>query len=355
MAVVPWNTFFETLCTSFFFLFSALVMKMTECCMRHLRHLRHLVHVVAFAFLTLQLVLAVQKYMAKPIMTSPGTKPFSSLTKPLKFTVCKVEQFNYIRAAGLGYSAPRKFLAGYISNQTVLSWTGLNENRTFEETLSVLYNSTDKTTFNSINSGPNSGNFSTKFILPFGLCNEFEGKSVRRMAIKLETKEMVPHILFISDPSATTSFQLPYSLMSGDRNKFQLPHYVVYNIKIKETTVFTDDGSCVDYPNSNHESYSDCVDAEMNARILPSVGCMIPWISPRDRCTKRIQRLPKHKLLLSWIFIMIENSWGGIEYKSESCPPSCTRLSINSEKILSGYNTVKINLWKGKKKIWNDK
>ena len=83
----------------------------------HRISLRTLVHVVAFTFLALQMVFAVQKYIAKPTMTSPGTKPFSSLTKPLQITVCKVRQFNYTRAAELAYSST--------TNQTVLSWTGL--------------------------------------------------------------------------------------------------------------------------------------------------------------------------------------------------------------------------------------
>ena len=306
--------------------------------------LRTFVHAVAFAFLTLQMVFAVQKYMAKPTMTSPGTKTFSSLTKPLQITICKVGQFNYTVASGLAFSRIAEYLAGITTNQTVLSWTGLNETRTFEETLHLLHNSTD-ITFNSSLPAPLSGTISTKFILPHGLCRVFEGKPASKMIIKLDPKEMAPHMIFISDPILTTSFQLPYSLMPGDQNEHKPPQYVNYNIKIKETTVFTDDGSCVDYPNNNHASYSDCLNAEMRAKILPSLGCMIPWISRRDGCTKHIQRLPKHQLLLNWIFDIIENSWGGIEYKSESCPTSCTVLSAYSKKISSGialtnYNSI---------------
>ena len=82
----------------------------------------------------------------------------------------------------------------------------------------------------------------------------------------------------------------------------------------------------------------------MRARILPTLGCMIPWISRRDGCTKHIQRLPKHQLLLNWILIIIDtNSWGGIEYKSQSCPTSCTLLSTHSEKILSSFSSVDYN------------
>ena len=126
----------QILVTSIFLFFR--LTKMMECRVT----LRTLIHVVASVFFTLQMVLAVQKYMAKQTMTSPGTKPFSSLTKPLQITVCKVDQFNNTRAVGLGYSYTGKYLAGVTTDQTLLSWTGLNENRTFEETKNFLFNST---------------------------------------------------------------------------------------------------------------------------------------------------------------------------------------------------------------------
>ena len=300
--------------------------------------LRTLIHVVASVFFTLQMVFAVQKYMAKPTILSPGTKPFSSLKEPLQITVCKADQFNYTRAAGLAYSSSFNHLAGKTTNRTLLSWSGLNENHTFEETINFFYNSTKDIGFAGF-SGPISGIISSRFIIPYGVCKVFEGKPASFMVIKLETAEISPHVLFVSDPTATTSFQFPYSLMTGDQIKLQPPQYVDHNIQIKETTVYTDDGSCVDYPNSRYESYSDCVDAEMRERILPTLGCMIPWISKQDACTNQIQRLPEHELLLNWTLNMVADSWGGIEYESESCRPACTILSAHSKEITSGIPT----------------
>ena len=85
--------------------------KMVECWIS----LRTVIHGAAFIFFTLQMVFAVQKYMAKPTMVSPETRQFSSLKKPLQITVFKVDQFNNTRAAELAYSLQNHFLAGEIT------------------------------------------------------------------------------------------------------------------------------------------------------------------------------------------------------------------------------------------------
>ena len=117
------------------------------------------------------------------------------------------------------------------------------------------------------------GNISVKFIVPTGLCKVFEGKPASIMRIMLDTEERSPHMLFISDPSATTLFQVPWSLMSGDQMtlKGDIGEFTLNTIQLKET-VHSDGGSCADYPSDQHESFTDCVDAEMREKILPSLG-----------------------------------------------------------------------------------
>ena len=68
---------------------------------------------------------------------------------------------------------------------------------------------------------------------------------------------------------------------------------------------------------------------------LLALGCMVPWMSSRDACTKQIQRLPKHELVMKWILEIVVFSWGGMEYKSESCHLPCTILSAHSTHISS--------------------
>ena len=295
---------------------------------------RNLIYVAASVFFTLQMLFAVQKYVAKPTMISPGTSPFSSLYKPLQITACKLDQFNNTRAAGLAYNGKMYHLAGVSTNESVLTWTGLNENVTFEEAIHLMYSSTRDIVFSTGYFDSINGTISRRFQFPHGDCKVFEGKPASFMSIKLGPTTF-SHILFISDPTAVSSFQLPYSLMSGDQITLKPPEYLDVNIQIKETTVYTDDGSCVDYPNNHHASYADCVDAEMRRWLLPTLGCMIPWMSGRDACTEQIKRLPKHQPLVNWIFDIFDESLGGIEYRSESCLPSCSLLSVHSRKTLS--------------------
>ena len=84
---------------------------------------------------------------------------------------------------------------------------------------------------------------------------------------------------FVSDAAAANPFQLPYTLMTGDKIKLEtstVNTFVVYNIQLKETSVKANDGSCVDYPYLSHDSYSDCVATELTDKILPVLGCMVP-------------------------------------------------------------------------------
>ena len=90
------------------------------------------------------------------------------------------------------------------------------------------------------------------------------------------------------------------------------------------------DGSCTDYPSQTHQNYAACIDAEMRERILPVLGCMVPWMAQANSCQGPFLRLPEHKDLLDWIFVMVLNSIGGKQYESKKCPLPCKILSVKS-------------------------
>ena len=52
---------------------------------------------------------------------------------------------------------------------------------------------------------------------------------------------------------------------------------------------------------------------------------------------------------MNWIYALVWSSWGGTEYKSETCLPSCTLLSAHSSYLQSEQNTNwstnSIGLW----------
>ena len=227
-------------------------------------------------------------------------------------------------------------MAGNVGNESVLSWSGFQSNLRFNETQNFLYESEVE------NIDPNNtfGNEIKSFLIPHGLCKIYKIIPIKYFRVKLTTtKQTNLYFLFVSDPAATTNFQLPYSLLTGDKIRMTatvVPRYFMYNIKLKETTEKAEDVSCVDYPYNTHESYSDCVDADLRDKILPRLGCMVPWISDNDACVGLVHVEPKHKDLVEWLHSLVLSSWGGIQYKSAICPLPCTLLSAHATFQISG-------------------
>ena len=64
------------------------------------------------------------------------------MDKPILLTVCKTSQFNYSNAVSIGYNPySSEYFGGKTINETVMSWTGLQGNRTFDETRNFLFKS----------------------------------------------------------------------------------------------------------------------------------------------------------------------------------------------------------------------
>ena len=228
-------------------------------------------------------------------------------------------------------------------NETILSWTGLNGNLTFNETLGILY----QPHLDDYNITGN-GNTTTNFLIPIGLCKVYKGMMDRFINIPVVgSQEIYQYFAFISDPAAANQFQVPYSLSTGDKIKLDTSSsalkYVSYNIQLKETSVETKDGTCTTYPYRNHGSYLDCVDMDLRERILPSLGCTVPWISGADKCGGSIQRLPEQEDLFQWLYSIGLYSWGGIPYDSAACPLPCTTLSAHSTFQTSGGGDMQSN------------
>ena len=300
-----------------------------------LRNTKVLIQTVALVFFILQVTFALQKYMAKPTMTSPGSKPRSSLDKPLLIAVCKTSQFNYTSAIELGYNSSSKYFAGQ-PNVNILSWTGQHGNQTWNETFNNLLNPG----IENIDFKVPSGNITKRLLIPNGLCKVYEGKPPGLFLIFISDKGSSEYLAFISDPAAANSFQLPHSLQTGETIRLlftsEVTKFTSYNIKLKETSFLTNDGSCVSYPTSRHKSYSDCVDAELREQILPALGCMVPWMSKLDHCTEPLQKLPEHESVAQMLFSLSYRAWGGIQYKSNVCPLPCTLVSTHATFQQSG-------------------
>ena len=177
-----------------------------------LKLIKMVIQGVAILFFALQIGTAIQRYLSKPTMTSPGTKSLSKMNNTyMLITVCKINQLDYTLLASFGYNTSRNFLSGKLNHKKILSWSGFQGNLSFNETVHILYNS------GLGNIDMDVKRVTNKFLIPHGHCKVYEMKPVNHISIKLKSvAKTSEYFVFVSDPTATNSFQLPYSLMSGD-------------------------------------------------------------------------------------------------------------------------------------------
>ena len=113
--------------------------------------------------------------------------------------------------------------------------------------------------------------------------------------------------------------------------------FETYTIKLKLTIDEINDGSCLNYPTPKHQSYAICINMELRNRIMPVLGCMVPWMSSKDQCNNPIPRTSEHAELLKYLSTIITNSWGGIDYTNDACPLPCSLMSPHSIHVHSGH------------------
>ena len=89
---------------------------------RSLGYIKTLIQGVAFVIFFVQIIFAVLKYTSKPTVTYLKTKSLKDLDKPVLVSVCKESQFDYERAAKIGYQFQDDFFSGQISTGKHYNW-----------------------------------------------------------------------------------------------------------------------------------------------------------------------------------------------------------------------------------------
>ena len=180
------------------------------------------------------------------------------------------------------------------SGQPLRTWSGREGNITFKDITDYLYNfKTD-----NINVKGSAENFAVRFLTPHGYCKTFKLKTDTYIVVNFETGEQdaieghgESYYIFIYDNNLSTQFQVPYHFITGDNIIMEMKNYAQYreyNIQLKETKVETDDGSCENYPFGAYNTHSGCIDAELEGKVLPILGCMVPWMSEKNSCVGQI-------------------------------------------------------------------
>ena len=303
-----------------------------------MERLKIILQIVAFVIFSLQMIFAIQKYNAAPTMVSESSKTISNLDKPMLVVICKLNQFDYARARSMGYKSSTPYLSGEHNNETILSWTG-TQNITFNDTLNYLYSPENE----KVNINLESEDALTRFMLPYGFCTVVEGKLSKLTSgdpkmLLVNLKNAGKYLAFITDIAGALQFQFHRPLTTGDSIGIEIPpdkalrKRVKYTIELTERQVNTLDGSCTNYPDqAGHTSYKDCVQEENKRRILPILGCMVPWMSAQDQCKGVLKRLPIHDHILQWIRLLYRHIYSGDYLNFPSCPLPCNLVSAHAE------------------------
>ena len=296
------------------------------------KRLKMLFQAVALVIFTVQMVYAFLKYSRKPTMSSPGTETLDTLETPILIAVCQLGQFHALNARHLGYSWSYNYFVGNSSRNDTWTWTGLYGNLTANETMNYIF----KSNLENIQFYLTNASTSNRFLLPHGYCKVLEDdpKPLRIELQGTQNGKSPIFFLFVGDPTASPKFALPYFLMSGHNLEFEIdPHrskFKDYNLKLKKTRVLTQAGSCIEYPTDNYENFAECIEDENQKKILPHLGCMVPWISWENQCEGHINRPKEQEKLSQWLNEVVEDAWAGFQYKS-SCPLPCTITSVQAK------------------------
>ena len=221
-------------------------------------------------------------------MVSKGTKRLFDLNKPLLLTVCKLNQFDQDKASLLGYHSFTDFVAGEVaSNDSVLSWNGLDDGLTPNETINTIF----ETEMVHVKRG--FANSTMRFILPYGLCQVAVGPTPDMVHkgtndIVIEVEKPGQYVVYISDQALSTPHQIN-SMMSGARIQIhtRLGSYnrEYFRVHLKEQNLLDSNKDCTAYPDkSGHVSYAQCIEEENREKMLPLVGCLAPWMANKDQC-----------------------------------------------------------------------
>ena len=69
--------------------------------------------------------------------------------------------------------------------------------------------------------------------------------------------------------------------------------FKAFSIKIKLTNREINDGSCVDYPTTEHLTYDACIDSYMKKKFHHVFGCNVPWMTTDAQCSGQIKKSAK--------------------------------------------------------------
>ena len=211
----------------------------------------------------------------------------------------------------------------------MLSWTGLDGNLTFNQTLQYLFTADmDDIEF----SWDLDKNSTTRFIVANHFCKVLEiyPSTVGYISVLLKGNDSFSVI--VNDP--VNNNDLLHSQMLGDKiqvGNTEVNEELTFLINLKETQDNTGGNKCFNYPYKKYQSISQCIKAKIVQKTRSAFGFTFPLYSELDQVMKPIHRLKKHEPTLRWLQSLALNIQGGKLFMPD-CLHSCGFLTATSEK-----------------------
>ena len=189
----------------------------------------------------------------------------------------------------IGYSGRNELLFGKPKQHGMFSW-GAHLNKTFDKMLNnILHDIDEVNDFNPKIRNKNKNIADKVFVARYGYCIRIRDYDPSQLSI-ITMKQMHTTYVFLTDKYKDTHPSPNFEPQRGEM--IFLEPGVEKWYKIRLTVISNMDplhiGSCKDYT-SEQENYADCVDEILQQVMIPELGCIPPFLSPKNQCNKTFE------------------------------------------------------------------
>ena len=307
--------------------------------------LKHVIIVIATAIFLYQCGTAIIKLNAKESLTISETIDVNDPRFKLPLvTVCKVDQYPVEQGIKdrliFEASVPKNLY--YVSNLSddTISF-GKHLNMTYGEMMRNFIKDIKNLEGFFQRSGKEINGISVDetFIQLYGYCFETSDYEPTKL-LYIDFSDIIQekYDIFITDPRLQTYLGPDFTSQTGDRLEISYGNDYGFVIKL-EVEDLTDphnvDNCLLD--DDDRESFGDCVDREIGEDLLPELGCVPPWLSPKSQCNRYFEYGSKFNNMFFLDSAVYENysipSMMYVQNKAQkACKKPCLKTTILVER-----------------------
>ena len=279
--------------------------------------LRSCFQIFGFGIFVYRMKQGVQKYISKPEIVERSVTTLDDIQSPLMY-VCSDNQFNYSKAAELGYQSNTDFLAGKVTNSTTPLWMGntTNDYLTPDMFLKRLHS------FNYSDLEVENGKSKDYYTISPGFCRKIIDFSTNSY-VEMITKE--PVRFYVLDPYRSTALRLEeilgYTLkLRKGQEGYSFSHYKI-SLELHDDSIH--DGQVCKVYSKDEVNFGDCFHQELEYKLTKWFGCLPIWF-PTDSIKCSTSSMPHNETAHDYLSDLLDN-----KKMNTTCKPSCFKLKMN--------------------------